>query len=57
MKVIKKDNSIEGFEAGKIIAAVKKAAFRCDKVIDADHLDYFKTMENLKYGKETFLNA
>ena len=39
MKVIKKDNSIEGFEAGKIIAAVKKAAFRCDKVIDADHLE------------------
>lgn len=39
LKVIKKDNSVEGFEPAKIIAAVKKAAFRCDKHIDADHLN------------------
>lgn len=38
LKVIKKDNSVEQFDAEKIISAVTKAAFRCDKVIDADHL-------------------
>ena len=38
LRVIKKDNSVENFDAEKIIAAVKKAAFRCDKVIDHDHL-------------------
>ena len=38
-KVVKKDNTIERFNAEKIQSAVKKAAFRCDKVIDADHLN------------------
>lgn len=39
LKVVKKDNTIESFNAEKIKSAVKKAAFRCDKVIDADHLN------------------
>ena len=38
LKVIKKDKTIESFNAEKIMSAVRKAAFRCDKVIDADHL-------------------
>ena len=32
-KVIKKDNSLEDFEPQKIVDAIQKAAFRCDKVI------------------------
>lgn len=39
LHVVKKDNSIEHYDAQKIISAVKKAAFRCDKVIDASHLE------------------
>ena len=39
LNVVKKDNSIEQYDAEKIISAVKKAAFRCDKVIDANHLE------------------
>ena len=38
LRVVKKDNSIERFSPDKIISAVKKAAFRCDKHIDGDHL-------------------
>ena len=32
-KVIKKDNTLEDFAPTKIVDAIKKAAFRCDKVI------------------------
>ncbi len=39
LKVVKKDNSIEKYDAEKIISAVKKAAFRCDKIIDTNHLE------------------
>ena len=38
LRVVKKDNSIESFDSQKIIAAVNKAAYRCDKTIDEDHL-------------------
>ena len=38
LKVVKKDKTIESFNAEKIMGAVKKAAFRCDKIIDANHL-------------------
>ena len=38
LAVIKKDNTIEDFKSEKIIEAVKKAAFRCDKLIEADRL-------------------
>lgn len=38
LAVIKKDNTVEDFKAEKIIDAVKKAAFRCDKLIEADRL-------------------
>ena len=37
--VIKKDNSTELFDAHKIVDAVKKAAFRCDKSIPQEKLD------------------
>ncbi len=39
LKVVKKDNSVERYDAEKIISAVKKAAFRCDKVLDDNHLE------------------
>lgn len=39
LKVVKKDNTIESYDAEKIISAVQKAAFRCDKVIDKIHLE------------------
>ena len=38
LAVIKKDNTVEDFKAEKIIDAVKKAAFRCDKLLEADRL-------------------
>lgn len=38
LAVIKKDNTIEDFKSEKIIDAVKKAAFRCDKLIESDRL-------------------
>lgn len=38
LSVIKKDNSIEEFKPEKIIDAVKKAAYRCDKKIEAAKL-------------------
>lgn len=39
LTVIKKDHSEEEFKAYKIVEAVKKAAFRCDKAISQDKLD------------------
>ncbi len=38
LSVIKKDNTVEDFKAEKIEDAVKKAAFRCDKIIEEDKL-------------------
>ena len=39
LSVIKKDNSLETFDPKKIISAVEKAAFRCDRIIDAENLE------------------
>lgn len=34
LQVIKKDNNVEAFDSQKIVAAIRKAAFRCDRAID-----------------------
>lgn len=50
-KVIKKDNSLEEFEPKKIVDAIQKAAFRCDKVIDAQAM--FAMAESIRSRLET----
>ena len=37
--VIKKDNSTEDFHPEKIVSAIEKAAFRCDKKIPAETMN------------------
>ena len=50
MLVIKKDNTTEEFIDEKIIDAVKKAAFRCDTVIDEDGLRRIATEVRARLG-------
>lgn len=53
MLVIKKDNTTEEFIDEKIIDAVKKAAFRCDTVIDEDGLRRIATEVRARLGDRT----
>ena len=39
MQVLKKDGSLEDFFPAKIISAIQKAAFRCDRKLDAETLE------------------
>ena len=50
MQVIKKDNTTEEFIDEKIIDAVKKAAFRCDTMIDDDGLSRIATEVRARLG-------
>ncbi len=50
MQVIKKDNTAEEFIDEKIIDAVKKAAFRCDTMIDDDGLSCIATEVRTRLG-------
>ena len=53
MLVIKKDNTTEEFIDEKIIDAVKKAAFRCDTVIDEHGLRRIATEVRARLGDRT----
>ena len=53
MQVIKKDNTTEEFIDEKIIDAVKKAAFRCDTMIDDDGLSRIATEVRARLGDRT----
>lgn len=51
--VIKKDNSMEEFNPAKIVSAIEKAAFRCDKKIPQETMDEIASEVRNRLSKRT----